>query len=115
MKKLLIAISLVIIGIAIGIIFRQITLTYHYKKVDSYKTIGKVVIINNLINVREKPTTKSKKLFEALKNEEYEVVELFEEETGIYNWYKIVFSERRIGWIASLKETPWIIYTSKEE
>lgn len=104
-KKLILTL---IVGIAIGIIVKDILQTIYYKKVEGFPIINEIVILNDYVNVRSMPTTRAKKIYEANKGEKYQVVEIFEEEISIYTWYKIMFSDRRVGWIASLNENPWV-------
>lgn len=108
MKKIFEILGIIIIGIAIGIIIRNSMQTAHYKKVESYEIIAKIIITEDFINVREQPTTKAAKIFEVIKTEQYNVVGTFKEENGGYTWYKIIFSDRRIGWVASYDEKPWV-------
>ena len=108
MKNILKITCVLIVGFAIGIIVKDMLQTAHYKKVESYKIVGKIKITKDFINVREQPTTKANKIFEVVNNEYYEVVEIFKEENGVYTWYEIVFSDRRLGWIASYDEEPWV-------
>jgi uncharacterized protein YgiM (DUF1202 family) len=108
MKKIMILLCVLFIGISIGIIVKDILQTNHYKKVESYEVIGKIKITTNFINVREQPSTKTSKIFEVVKGEKYDYIEMFTEERGVYSWYKIVFSDRRVGWVASYGEEPWI-------
>lgn len=108
MKKALSILAILIVGIAIGIIIRQALQTAHYKKVEGYEIIAKAKITKDFINVREQPTTKGKKISTVNYGEKFNVVEMFEEENGVYTWYKIVFSDRRLGWIASYKEDEWV-------
>lgn len=108
MKKAIMIAFILVFGISVGIIIRQAQQTAHYKKVEGYNIVGRIEITKDFINVREQPSTKAAKVFEALKGEQYDVIEVFEEESGVYNWYKIVFSDRRIGWVASYKEDSWV-------
>lgn len=109
MKKIIVKLIIsLLVGFAIGIIVKDILQTNHYKKVESYEIKGSITILKDFINVREQPTTKANKIFEVVNNEYYEVVEIFKEENGVYTWYKIVFSDRRVGWVASYNEEPWI-------
>lgn len=104
-KKTLITL---IIGLALGVIVKDILQTIYYKKVEGFTKIGEIVVINEFVNVRSMPTTRAKKVYEANKGETYNVVEIFKEELEIYTWYKVVFSDRKIGWIASLNENPYV-------
>lgn len=106
--KILTIITILLFGFSIGIIVRNIQLTNHYKKVESYAIKGSLTILKDFINVREQPSTKTSKVFEVVKGEKYEYIEVFTEEMGVYSWYKIVFSDRRVGWIASYDDEPWI-------
>lgn len=105
MKKIIVYI---VIGIAIGIIIMQLIGLARIKRIDSYETLFNVVVTTDFINVRTQPTTISKKLFQIIKTEKYQVIDTFKDDP-MYMWYKIVFSDRRIGWIASSKENPWVI------
>lgn len=105
MKKIII---ILIIGIAIGVVFKDILQTIYYKKVESYEVIGKLVITKDFINVRTQPTTTAEKVFQVIKDEKYDYVEMFKEDLGVYTWYKIIFSDRRVGWIASYNEESWV-------
>ena len=107
-KKSLVILGYMIVGFAIGIIVKDILQTNHYKKVESYEIKGSIIILKDFINVREQPSTKTSKVFEVVKGEKYDYIEMFTEEMGVYSWYKIVFSDRRVGWIASYDEEPWI-------
>lgn len=95
-----------IIGLAIGIIIMQIINIARINKIDNLQTIYEIKILNEYINVRTQPTIKAKKIYEVVKDEKYRVVEVFEEET--FSWYKIVFSDRRTGWIASSNDKVWV-------
>jgi len=106
--KILSIIGTIIVGIAIGIVIENAQQTAHYKKVESYNVVSRITILKDFINVREQPTTKSAKVFEVIKNEQYDVIEMYVEEDALYAWYKIIFSDRRLGWIASYNEVPWV-------
>lgn len=109
MKKIIVKLVIgLLVGFAIGIIVKDILQTAHYKKVESYEIKGSIIILKDFINVREQPSTKTSKVFEVVKGEKYDYIEMFTEENGVYSWYKIVFSDRRVGWIASYDEEPWI-------
>lgn len=105
MKKIIYYIT---IGIAIGIIIMQTIFYFRIKKIENQDILFKVVITEDFINVRSQPTTTAEKIYEVVKGESYEVIETFEELEGEYVWYKIIFSDRRVGWIASEIETSWV-------
>ena len=104
MKKLLYVFTL---GVAIGIIIMQMISLARISKIESYDVLFEVRIVNDYINVRTQPTTAANKVYEAIKGEKYKVIEIFDEDEK-YIWYKIIFSDRRIGWIASSIESPWV-------
>jgi len=104
MKKILYVFTL---GVAIGIIIMQMISLARISKIESYDVLFEVRIVNDYINVRSQPTTKAKKIYEVVRGEKYEVIEVFEEDID-YIWYKIVFSDRRTGWIASAVENAWV-------
>lgn len=109
MKNIIVKLIIgLLVGFAIGIIVKDILQTNHYKKVESYEIKGGIIILKDFINVREQPSTKTSKIFEVVKGEKYDYIEMFTEETGVYSWYKIVFSDRRVGWVASYDDEPWI-------
>jgi uncharacterized protein YgiM (DUF1202 family) len=97
------------IGLAIGIIIMHLIDLQRKKKIESIDTLFEVKITTSFINVRTQPTQVAKKVYEVVQNEKYEVVEVFEDGQGIYTWYKIVYQDRRMGWIASHKDEPWVI------
>lgn len=104
MKKIFFTLT---IGIAIGIIIMQLIFLARINKIDSQEVLFKVTVTNNYINVRSQPTTNADKVYEAIKGETYKVIEIFDEDPN-YTWYKIVFSDRKTGWIASSVLTPWV-------
>ncbi len=104
MKKLLYVLFL---GIAIGIIIMETINLARISKIESYDTLFEVRITNDYINVRTQPTTAANKIYEVVKGEKYKVIEIFDEDPT-YIWYKIVFSDRRTGWIASAVENAWV-------
>lgn len=109
MKKIIVKLIIgVLVGFAIGIIVKDILQITYYKKIDSMPIIGNMIIIKDFINVREKPTTKSKKVYEVIKGETYDILEVFEEEGSTYTWYLIIYEGKRTGWIASYTKTPWV-------
>lgn len=97
-----------IIGVAVGIIIFQIISFMRIQKIESQDVLFKVQITAAYINVRSQPTSAANKIYEVNREEQYEVISYFDEDTT-YNWYKIIFSDRRIGWIASEKENPWVM------
>jgi len=95
------------LGIAIGIIIMQLINIVRINKIESYETLLEVKVTNEFINVRSQPTPLAKKIYEVVKNEKYKVVEVFDENKN-YKWYKIIYLNRRTGWIASDKEDKWL-------
>ena len=95
-------------GVAIGIIIFQMIVFIQIKKVESHDVLFKVKITAPYINVRSKPTSAANKIHEVVTDEKYEVIDYFDEDSA-YTWYKITYQDRRIGWIASDKEAPWVI------
>jgi uncharacterized protein YgiM (DUF1202 family) len=89
-----------------GIIFIGVNAikTYNYNHVDS---LYEIRIVADYINVRKEPNSYSDKVYEVLHGEDYDVIEVNEEDSK-YTWYKIKFSDRRTGWIASDPNQPWV-------
>lgn len=104
MKKILYVFTL---GVAIGIIIMQMISLARISKIESYDVLFEVRIVNDYINVRTQPTIAAKKIYEVVKGEKYKVIEIFDEDPR-YIWYKIVFSDRRTGWIANAVENAWV-------
>lgn len=104
MKKILFILTT---GIAIGIIIMQLISLARIHKIESQDVIFKIAITNDYINVRSQPTINADKIYEATKGEKYDVIEIFDEDDN-YTWYKIIFSDRRTGWIASAIENAWV-------
>lgn len=103
MKKV---IFLLIIGMALGIITMQLILLAQEVKVKNYNVLYEVSVNFERINVRTQPTTKADIVYEVVKSETYKVVETFDD--GTYTWYKIIYSDRATGWIASYNLEPWV-------
>lgn len=80
---------------------------------ENYEVLYEVKIENEFINVRKGSTLGSDKIYEVLKGEKYEVIDTYNDSKE-YNWYKIKFSTRRTGWIASPKnEEAWVTIIEK--
>lgn len=97
----------IIIGIVIGVVLTLGINKYMQQRYDNLDVIDTIVITNEYINVREKATAFSKKIYEVLRNEEYNVIEIYDEDER-YIWYKIKFSQRRTGWVASDRDNSWL-------
>ena len=95
MKKLLYVLFL---GIAIGIYAMKIIEYENIIRVQNKEVIMQVIIKEDFINVRSHPNVNAEQIHKVYKNEVYEVVEKLEAD---YDWYKIKFSDKRNGWIAS--------------
>lgn len=108
MKKAFTIVVLILFGFSLGVLIRNYQLSRHFKRVENTPTIMKIEITKDFINVREQPSTKAKQIFKVLEGETYEVIETMSEETGVYDWYKIIFSDRRTGWLASYQFEPWV-------
>lgn len=80
-------------------------------KYDNYEVLYEVKIENEYINVRKGSTLGKDKIYEVLEGEKYEVIDTYEDSK--YNWYKIKFSLRRTGWIASPKDETWVTIIEK--
>lgn len=97
-----------IFGIAIGIIILQTIFFMQVKKIERYDVLFEIKINTTYINVRTKPTPAANKIHEVLLDEYYSVIDYFDEDSR-YVWYKIVYHDRRVGWVASHREIPWVI------
>ena len=104
MKKI---IYILILGIAIGIMLMQLIFLARINKIESQDVLFKITITTDYINVRSQPTVKANKIYKTIKGEKYDVIETFDEDDN-YIWYKIIFSDRRTGWIASAIENAWV-------
>ena len=98
----------VVMGVVIGVLIAFGYTFYQEKHYDDIYSIMTVKIVNDYINVRKEPTRFSKRFTEVLEGEEYEVIEINDNEEK-YTWYKIKFSIRRIGWIASDRKDPYVV------
>lgn len=107
------------IGLVIGAIVMAIYINVQLQKIKTAPAVFEVKVINEYLNVRKDHSAKSNKIYEILEDEEYKVIEVFDnfEAEPYYVWYKIVFSDRRIGWIANYREEynedPWIEIVEK--
>ncbi len=95
MKKVIIVLFF---GIAIGIYTKSLIEYEKIIRIKNSDVIMKIEIETEYINVRKHPNTQSKKIHEVYEDEIYEVIEKL---TADYDWYKIKFSNKRTGWIAS--------------
>lgn len=95
-------------GMAIGIIIFQIIQIIRIQKIESQDVLFKVQVVSSYINVRSQPTSNANKIYEVNHDEQYDVISYFDEDAN-YIWYKIIFSDRKIGWIASERDNPWVI------
>ena len=57
---------------------------------------------------REVTLNNGRVMFEVAKDEQYEVIDTFTEEGKMYTWYMIIYEGRRVGWIASYNNEPWV-------
>lgn len=104
MKKIL---TWLVVGIAIGIIIMQLISYARIVKLESQDVLYTIQIKTDYINVRNQPTTQAKIAYEVVKGEKYEVIEVFDEDPN-YIWYKIIYSDKRTGWIASSITDSWV-------
>ena len=104
MKKLL---YMLFLGIAIGIYAMKIVEYENIIRVQNKEVIMKIIIKEEFINVRRHPNVNADLIHKVYKNEVYEVIEKLEAD---YEWYKIKFSDKRTGWIAS---DDWVIEVEK--
>lgn len=111
MKHLLYGITM---GIAMGIIIMQAISFARIEKLERQDVLYEIRIVSDFINVRNQPTTNGKKLYEINKGETYSVIDIFEDDS-MYMWYKIIFSDRRTGWLASSHQSPWVEKIEKEK
>lgn len=95
MKRFIIYISILIM---VGVIFIIISLNKDTSKWEAHITLYE-------INVRQAPTTDSKKVGGVFKGQVYKTVEMTEDDT--YFWYKIKY-KGDYGWIASDKSDPYL-------
>lgn len=77
----------------------------YHETVIQDKTDYQIKIINDYINVREKPTTKSNKLGEVNHSDIYNVLDVIGGEH--YIWYKIKYQDK-IGYISSDRQEPYV-------
>lgn len=99
-------IRILVVGIIIGITLMLIINTINQNKFNNLNVIGQLQITGSFINVREDHYVESTLITEVTFNEKYDFIETFEGTD--YTWYKIKYSIRKTGWIASLKSDPWI-------
>ena len=77
----------------------------YHETVIQEKTDYQIKIINDYINVREKPTTKSNKLGEVSHSDIYNVLDVIGGEN--YIWYKIKYQDQ-IGYVSSDRQEPYV-------
>lgn len=77
----------------------------YHETIIQDKTDYQIKIINDYINVREKPTTKSNKLGEVNHSDIYNVLDVIGGEH--YIWYKIKYQDK-IGYVSSSRQEPYV-------
>ena len=97
----------IIIGVVIGMLIVCLGNEIKAKQFDKRETIATVEITNEYINVRKTPTPRADKIYEVLEGEQYGVLEIYELDE-YYIWYKIKFSHRRTGWVASERDDAYL-------
>ena len=103
--------------IVISILSLVVIMYFNHKPIIHHtviqdKTDYQIEITNDYINVREKPTTKSKKIGEVNQNDIYNVIDIVGGDN--YIWYKIKYNDN-IGYISSDRYEPFVkeLYSDK--
>jgi uncharacterized protein YgiM (DUF1202 family) len=107
MNKVLKIIITIVLCLLIGYLTKCVQIRIEAKHYDDIESLYNIKIDTEFINVRSGHTVVSDLIYQVLEDEEYEVIELYNYDTK-YMWYKIKFSYRREGWIASSREEAWI-------
>ena len=107
---LLILTTISILSLLVIMYFNHKPIIHHTVIQD--KTDYQIEITNDYINVREKPTTKSKKIGEVNQNDIYNVIDIVGGDN--YIWYKIKYNDN-IGYISSDRYEPFVkeLYSDK--
>ncbi len=106
-KKIIICIVIYILGIFTPILWKTIT-----KKSIESRVIYDIVIDREFINLRNEVDLSKKPVRKVFKGERYQVIDYYE--GNVYNWYKVIYDENKIGFIASSKETSWVIIENEK-
>lgn len=103
-KKIIIALYIVvyILGVITTPIIKNIT-----KDVLQDKVIYNIVIDREYINLRSEVDLSTKPVKKVYKGEKFQVIDYYE--GNVYNWYKVIYDENKIGFIASAKDVNWVI------
>lgn len=107
---LLILTTISILSLLVIMYFNHKPIIHHTVIQD--KTDYQIEITNDYINVREKPTTKSKKIGEVNQSDIYNVIDIVGGDN--YIWYKIKYNDK-IGYISSDRYEPFVkeLYSEK--
>ena len=101
-KKILIILIIYILGFLTPIIFHNVT-----RDVLQNQVIYNIIIDREFINLRNEIDLSNKPIKKVYKGEKFQVIGYYE--GNVYNWYKVIYDENKIGFIASAKDVNWVI------
>ncbi len=103
-KKIIIALYIIvyILGVITTPIIKNIT-----KQTLKERIIYNIIIDKEFINLRNEVDLSTKPVRKVYKGEKYQVIGYYE--GNVYNWYKVIYDENKVGFIASAKDVDWVI------
>ena len=102
-KKIIITIMLAYV---LGMLTSTIIDIVHKHNLEQ-RVIYTITINEEYINLRPEIDLDSNIIRKVYKGEQYRVIEYFEGNS--YNWYKVLYDNDQVGYIASGKEESWVI------
>ena len=105
-KIIILIITFYILGIITTPIFKLIV-----KKNEENRIIYSIIIDTEYINLRDEIDLSKEPIRKVYKGERYQVIDYYE--GNVYNWYKVIYDEDKIGFIASDKEDSWVVIDNK--
>lgn len=101
-KKIIICIVIYILGFLTPIIFHNVT-----RDALQEQVMYNIIIDREFINLRSEVNLSTNPIKKVYKGEKFQVIGYYE--GNVYNWYKVIYDENKIGFIASAKDVNWVI------
>lgn len=105
-KRVIVTMILCLVAFITGFITNDIIINQKNKALKN-SILYDVVVDVEYINLRSEIDLTNKPIKKVYKGEKLQVVEYYE--GNAYNWYKVIYDENKTGWIASGKDTSWVV------
>ena len=106
-KKVLIILAIYLLGFLTPIVYKKVT-----TNVLESKVIYTIRIDREFINLRPEVNLNSDVIRQVYKDETFKVIDYYE--GNVYNWYKVIYDDNKVGFIASGKEESWVVVINEK-